>query len=644
MYLFNGFDGQIREDVLGFRLECENDCSAPAGPSCKSRCHQMQTCTACLAMDSCIWCEAEQLCTEKSFTVNCMGGLSATCDLAASSKNGLIRELYYSDGWAAFPDSLSTSDLALQLNAPDENEQLRGSFTFRKSFSAQTLQRIHGYIVPLLAGEVRFWVRASQGLPVEVYFNRNGDNSSSAPLLFKVPSTTARPVTFTAGPPVSVVDGQRYYIAVLLAGDANLELQFDVAMTSGDAVEASEQDIIPASMLQPYKADNCSSLTYCQGCTATDNCVWCGHKCVDGSDTLALLLSCNLLQTTDSKHCTKCTSMPTCEACLAESQENCEWRGTQCVYPHEPQGLIHVEPTTELYKCPLSCDSRTNCSDCLEDGFCKWCADPPGCVQTNTLDARYPMGECRNVVWFEELCVNCEELTTCTECLEVHGCGWSSQNNPDGTKASGACVPGTYAGPQNPPLVDPADSRTVWWAYARCDGACDTDHLREDGFCVLHCPGCKGQCTAPGTCECSLGWNGPNCTYCEYISLPPGPPGTPELPEPEHSCGPLMVCIPPGVDRNEDFVYSDWLAAQGGSVPEGVFLSCACRRGYYLDTDGTCVTCESHGCIHGTCSAAGQCECDAGFGGVNCTECRRDENYLWCVGGWVKESNGEVTA
>lgn len=90
--------------------------------------------------------------------------------------------------------------------------------------------------------------------------------------------------------------------------------------------------------------------------------------------------------------------------------------------------------------------------------------------------------------------------------------------------------------------------------------------------CVHH----QGNCTAPNTCTCELGWFGPDCARC--------------------------VCLPGCVN---------------GTCTKP--FECRCREGY------TGLYCDKpicrEGCVHGTCKDPGECTCHPGWTGPECSEC-----------------------
>ena len=124
------------------------------------------------------------------------------------------------------------------------------------------------------------------------------------------------------------------------------------------------------------------------------------------------------------------------------------------------------------------------------------------------------------------------------------------------------------------------------------------------GDCAPICdPACvNGTCTAPATCTCDAGWDGPACDACA-----------------DGYWGAACQACP---DCNNG-TCDDGLAGDGSCICDAGFAEpdcLTCLDGYW---GAGCLACPA--CVHGTCddgaAGTGACLCDAGWAGALCDEC-----------------------
>uniref|UniRef100_S4RXC7 EGF-like domain-containing protein n=1 Tax=Petromyzon marinus TaxID=7757 RepID=S4RXC7_PETMA len=208
---------------------------------------------------------------------------------------------------------------------------------------------------------------------------------------------------------------------------------------------------------------------------------------------------------------------------------------------------LRVESSPPL-ACPVPCHSLTTCEDCTKakgasGGWqeCVWSGALRQCVSPSFLPMRCAGGACGQLVsGSADGCpAPCLAERQCSLCLRQLACGWCAVNGLNGL---GGCMPGSLAGPSPGRCSAQPFGR---WAYEACpaENECLNGHnscnASEDcvdlphgfecncklgylcagagstgGPCRPECTqGCvNGACTEPNSCRCLFGFVGENCS------------------------------------------------------------------------------------------------------------------------------------
>ncbi|XP_068203463.1 multiple epidermal growth factor-like domains protein 8 [Palaemon carinicauda] len=229
-------------------------------------------------------------------------------------------------------------------------------------------------------------------------------------------------------------------------------------------------------------------------------------------------------------------------------------------------------------QCPVQCHYYTNCEECIsalgaEGGWqkCHWSPSLGECLSPSYIALRCLGGTCGLILsGGKEQCPKpCEDFTECSHCLSQPKCGWCALDTEVG--GLGVCTEGRLEGPYKGKCQDrdfkdvlanssittlhrlqhssrlmttvSADSLPrVSWHFDVCppENECKNHHhtcdaksqicvdriigyececspgynMTEDGVCVPVCSqGCQfGTCIEPNNCSCNFGYVGTNCS------------------------------------------------------------------------------------------------------------------------------------
>ncbi|XP_061416595.1 multiple epidermal growth factor-like domains protein 8 [Lethenteron reissneri] len=224
---------------------------------------------------------------------------------------------------------------------------------------------------------------------------------------------------------------------------------------------------------------------------------------------------------------------------------------------------LRVESSPPL-ACPVPCHSLTTCEDCAKakgagGGWqeCVWSGALRQCASPSFLPMRCAGGACGQLVsGSADGCpAPCLAERQCSSCLRQLACGWCAVNGLNGL---GGCMPGSLAGPspgrcsvefiplyvlaQIPVSNSTSTQPFGSWAYEACPAEneclnghnscnasedcvdlphgfecnCKQGYVRDStsGPCRPECTqGCvNGACTEPNSCRCLFGFVGENCS------------------------------------------------------------------------------------------------------------------------------------
>ncbi|CAL4062050.1 unnamed protein product, partial [Meganyctiphanes norvegica] len=231
----------------------------------------------------------------------------------------------------------------------------------------------------------------------------------------------------------------------------------------------------------------------------------------------------------------------------------------------------YVVETSPPSKCPVGCHHYKSCETCLsspgaEGGWqhCQWSSTLGECISPSYIALRCLGGTCGRVLsGGASKCPRpCEDLHQCSLCLSDPRCGWCALDTQ--LSGVGICTQGTLTEPKNSTCQDRdytasignaslvamhrlrhsvhllADDKS--WHYETCPPEnecinghhtcdpqsqvcvdmpqgykCDCAHgfnMTEEGVCVPVCAqGCvHGSCIQPNNCSCNFGYVGKNCS------------------------------------------------------------------------------------------------------------------------------------
>ncbi|KAG7161272.1 Multiple epidermal growth factor-like domains protein 8-like [Homarus americanus] len=250
-----------------------------------------------------------------------------------------------------------------------------------------------------------------------------------------------------------------------------------------------------------------------------------------------------------------------------------------CVKSMIQRHSSYLEETSPPRKCPVRCHYHTTCHECLsakgaEGGWqqCYWSPSLKECLSPSYIALRCLGGTCGRILTGDEgQCPRpCEEFTQCSQCLSQPQCGWCALDTPVG--GLGLCTQGLLEGPHvgtchnrdfshfiandsvsslhglglNARLYqDPVGVITTppkSWHYDVCpkEDECKNSHhtcddksqscvdveegyecvcapgynMTENGDCIPVCSqGCVfGTCIEPNNCTCNFSYVGTDCS------------------------------------------------------------------------------------------------------------------------------------
>eukprot|EP00038_Savillea_parva_P002233 m.112060 g.112060 ORF g.112060 m.112060 type:complete len:2775 (+) comp10770_c1_seq4:62-8386(+) len=302
--------------------------------------------------------------------------------------------------------------------------------------------------------------------------------------------------------------------------------------------------------------DPCRRNPFCSGCLARPPSTRSNLVCSDVNATQCAPNGTLLASTAPGA-----AAAPICTApCAAFSGSCADCNVTDgCVYNASLQLGLCLDassatspPLADDSTCSLAdnmlCIERQNRSECVAGPGCHWCESSSTCHDGLGVMTEYSFGQCYEYVGYPDQ-YDCAAETTCSSCVASARCGWC-----DGGNGTGVCAEGDPSGPSTLSTCPSLASDWHWWVCPPAVGAqsnpcllpngsnvcgpnstCTplyatavyTDsyrctcgqgyNLSADGTTCL--PVCSaadcvhGRCSAPGTCECDVGWFGTRCDH-----------------------------------------------------------------------------------------------------------------------------------
>ncbi|XP_030195783.1 attractin-like protein 1 isoform X2 [Gadus morhua] len=165
--------------------------------------------------------------------------------------------------------------------------------------------------------------------------------------------------------------------------------------------------------------------------------------------------------------------------------------------------------------CKKPCALHATCGNCTSHGMeCMWCGSRQRCVDSSAYVISFPYGQCLEWQTTECLAQNCSGLRTCGQCLEQPECGWCGDPSSTGR---GLCMEGSYRGPMKRPAKQGQQAQHQNQDISLEPAVCPRDKGYEWAF--ISCPAC--QCNGHSTCvngsvceQCRNLTTGPNCQTC----------------------------------------------------------------------------------------------------------------------------------
>uniref|UniRef100_A0A8D8PUQ8 Multiple epidermal growth factor-like domains protein 8 n=1 Tax=Cacopsylla melanoneura TaxID=428564 RepID=A0A8D8PUQ8_9HEMI len=352
----------------------------------------------------------------------------------------------------------------------------------------------------------------------------------------------------------------------------------------------------------------CQDATSCTECLASwpvhwdqeQPCKWCsncgrGH-CLPESASCDATSKCSAVRNVNSCKELQCSASD-CTKCQESS--GCFWT-RQVMLTADSGLLVSGEPIYDWNcavksdanrtniklktggQCPLRCDQRTDCQDCLtstggEGGWaeCRWSSMLNECISPS-YEALYCAGGVCGLVLEPNQAPqcprSCNAYTQCSTCLRHAHCGWCAlQGDETGGMGVGVCTEGSLNSPSSGPESSTCDA-LFYQTYP--------DQIQD-------------------TSNDTFSWN--------YVKCPPEN----ECLNQHHTCDPQSEQC---VDLQDGF-------------------ECECGRGYSKSEEGEeCVPVCSQGCVRGVCAAPDKCQCDFGYVGVNCSIQCQCNGHADCAG------------
>ncbi|XP_074991103.1 multiple epidermal growth factor-like domains protein 8 [Calonectris borealis] len=211
--------------------------------------------------------------------------------------------------------------------------------------------------------------------------------------------------------------------------------------------------------------------------------------------------------------------------------------------------LLNVSPmpveSSPPLPCPTPCHNHSSCAPCLAskgaDGgwqHCVWSVSLQECMSPSYVPLRCAAGACGRLLRGAESCTpGCAGAPQCSRCLRQPRCGWCARRGHNG---SGRCLEGGLHGPRHG--LAQACGAEAEWAFLGCPPeneclnghhdcnetqdchdlphgyrcACKSGYTLDNatGLCRPVCEqGClNGTCVEPNRCRCHFGYVGHNCS------------------------------------------------------------------------------------------------------------------------------------
>ncbi|XP_074786402.1 multiple epidermal growth factor-like domains protein 8, partial [Athene noctua] len=211
--------------------------------------------------------------------------------------------------------------------------------------------------------------------------------------------------------------------------------------------------------------------------------------------------------------------------------------------------LLNVSPmpveSSPPLPCPTPCHNHSSCPLCLAskgaDGgwqHCVWSVSLQQCMSPSYIPLRCAAGACGRLLRGAESCTpGCAGAPQCSRCLRQPRCGWCARRGHNG---SGRCLEGGLHGPRHG--LAQACGAEAEWAFLGCPPeneclnghhdcnetqdcrdlphgyrcACKSGYTLDNatGLCRPVCEqGCvNGTCVEPNRCRCHFGYVGHNCS------------------------------------------------------------------------------------------------------------------------------------
>ncbi|ESO96650.1 hypothetical protein LOTGIDRAFT_174753 [Lottia gigantea] len=542
---------------------------------CPGICSVLSSCSACISQgrganltsslprrrvynEACSWCVKQAVCTPRAVP-------QGTCLAADNTVSGI-------QGWwgglsanltshqqcqtADFPAGLQWIEYRYPMNNtyPDHlsivrktEQTLQFKYRFMREIEDEFTYygALRGFIHPLNApppsGESYLQLHLKMIHGQSLLYLSKSDNPDNMEMVLSLASyatyneSVARRLDRTPMFP-NIARGNRYFIEIILKHivkkergkdidkypESNIKLEWNGALTS------LTQQPLTSEFLQPYTSETCSGHYNCLACLSNNACGWCNalRTCMNRSDAMGTSVCANLssiqfLITTPSQ-CPMCDHYVECGSCTKDNL--CEWMLKD---GHCTRRYRYDEAVRAPENCRVPCQYRISCDDCVsQSDECAWCENTRTCLPFSEYVPRYLYGQCTKwidmVQISQDVCRQCNLSTTCSQCLEMYGCGWCYNiDNP----TIGYCIDGDFNG-----LVDNSTCSAVLtdiynvsdsvtpntsWAYHNCP---DIDECRLD----LH--DCHDNATCINTeekyvCECKPGFKGDGTKVCDKSCL-----------------------------------------------------------------------------------------------------------------------------
>lgn len=184
----------------------------------------------------------------------------------------------------------------------------------------------------------------------------------------------------------------------------------------------------------------------CDLCVSDDGCQQCDSlfstRCVEKETSCA-----GRVTESDPERlgnaCGQCDIFTACADCT-QPDAGCAWdTGTgRCVSADVGSRSVLRTPD----QCAAPCAAETTCGGCEGRGGCFWCESTAQCMDSATYVTEYAFGQCFRYGGMKDACpaLNCSVFTECSDCLSESRCGWCA--SPGGT-GKGLCELGTAVGP-----------------------------------------------------------------------------------------------------------------------------------------------------------------------------------------------------